>query len=338
MPYVIGRYSAYSDSPDQGTINRLFGAVGARVTTAFWKVDDTVQSQLLDLHRLRHVIEPELNVFTSGTTVDRSDVYVFDEQVDSINDLSAVQFGIRQRWQTYRGGPGRWRSVDFLTLNVEAVLFANQPGDDIINPVGFRGLYFPTLPETSVPRNAINADMTWRIADTTAVLSDVSWNADKRKLATASVGVVAQRDERLSYYVGTRYIDEINSNITTVAADYQVSSKYNLSFAQSFDFGLGENVVSSVAVVRKFDTFFLVFKAFSQRNDRPKRLRLQHQPPMAGRRVGRYGCGEFRSGIAAPLTRRESGVGGSEVRSESLAAEFGVGVEPQRGGQRHSPG
>jgi len=78
-------------------------------------------------------------------------------------------------------------------------------------------------------------------------------NADKRKLATASIGLVAQRDERMSYYVGNRYIDELHSNITTVAIDYQVSSKYNLSFAQSFDFGLGENVVSSVSVVRRFD-------------------------------------------------------------------------------------
>jgi hypothetical protein len=262
VPYLVGRYTAYTDSPEDGTIHRLFGAVGARVTTAFWKVDDLAKSELFDINRLRHVIEPELNVFTAGTTEDRSNVYVFDERVDSINDVSALQFGVRQRWQTYRGGPGRWRSVDFLTLNVEAVLFANQPDESIRNPIGFRGAFFPTMPETSLPRNAINADLTWRIADTTAVLADVSWNADRSSLATASVGLVAQRDERTSYYIGTRYIEALNSNITTVAVDYQLNSKYNFSFAQAFDFGQGENVVSSIGIVRKFDTLFLIIRAF----------------------------------------------------------------------------
>lgn len=261
-PYVMGRYTAYSDSPEEGTIHRLFGGVGARVTTAFWKVDDTVENRLLDIHRMRHVVEPEINVFTSATTADRGDVYVFDEQIDPINDVSAVQLALRQRWQTYRGGPGRWRSVDFLTLNLEANLFANQPDDFARRPIGFRGLYFPTLPETSVPRNSINGDATWRIADTTAVLADAQWNLDEDRLATASIGMVVQRDERMTYFLGTRYIDQLDSNITTIAVDYQISSRYNIAIAQAFDFGVGENVVSSASLIRKFDTLFIVIKGF----------------------------------------------------------------------------
>lgn len=261
VPFAVGRYTAYTDSPDESTVHRLFGGVGARVTTAFWKVDDTVENRLLDVHRMRHVIEPELNVFSAATTESRGDVYVFDEQVDPINDVSAMQVALRQRWQTYRGGPGRWRSVDFFTLNVEANLFNNLPDGQVRRPVGFRGLYFPSLPETSVPRNAITADATWRIADTTALLADVQWNADHSRLATAAVGLVVQRDERMTYFLGTRYIDELNSNITTAAIDYQLSSRYNVAFAQSFDFGQGENVVSSGSIIRRFDTLFLIVKA-----------------------------------------------------------------------------
>jgi len=261
-PYVMGRYTAYSDSPEESTVHRLFGGLGARITTAFWKVDDTVENRLLDIHRMRHVIEPEVNVFTSATTADRGDVYVFDEQIDAVNDVSAVQLALHQRWQTYRGGPGRWRSVDFLTLNLEANLFSNQPDDFSRRPVGFRGLYFPSLPETSIPRNSINGDMTWRIADTTALLADAQWNLDEEKLATASIGMVVQRDERMTYFIGTRYIEELESNITTFAADYQVSSRYNVAVAQAFDFGVGENVVSSASVIRKFDTLFIVVKGF----------------------------------------------------------------------------
>jgi hypothetical protein len=48
--------------------------------------------------------------------------------VDAINDISAASMGLRQRWQTKRGGPGNERSVDFFSLNVNATYYAkNHP-------------------------------------------------------------------------------------------------------------------------------------------------------------------------------------------------------------------
>ena len=73
------------------------------------------------------------------------------EPIDAINDISAAQIALRQRWQTKRGGPGRWRSVDFFTFNVEGNFFANQPDDDELAPTRFRGLFFDSLPEASIP-------------------------------------------------------------------------------------------------------------------------------------------------------------------------------------------
>ncbi len=262
VPYVVGRYTAYSDSPADGGQNRFFGGVGTKITTEFWKVDDSVRSELFDLHRMRHLIEPEINLFTSGTTVSRDNVFIYDEQIDPINDITAAQIALHQRWQTYRGGPGRWRSVDFLTLNVEADLFANKPSSKDLQPLGFRGLYYPSMPELSIPRNSINGDLTWRISDNTVLLSDFSQNLDKNRLATASIGLVLRRDEVTDLYVGNRYIADLNSNITTVALDYELSSKYTVNFSQSFDFGTGNNVETSVGVTRKFDAFFAVFRAF----------------------------------------------------------------------------
>src|SRR6185369_11639997 len=40
-PYVVGRLTSYSESVDGSTLNRLYGGAGLRMTTAFWKVDDT---------------------------------------------------------------------------------------------------------------------------------------------------------------------------------------------------------------------------------------------------------------------------------------------------------
>lgn len=262
VPYVMGRYTGYTDSPDGGTKNRLTAGTGARLGTAFWRVDDTVRSRLFDLNRLRHVIEPELHLFTSASTVDRGELFIYEEDVDAVNDLSAAQIALRQRWQTKRGGPGRWRSVDVFTLNVEANFFANQPDEDELEPTGFRGLFFWGLPEASVPRNAVNADASWRISDNTVVLADAQYSIDEEKLATAAVGLVVRRDERLSYFVGNRYIDELNSNITTVAGTYQINPKYTVALGQSFDFGLGENVSSSAAVIRRFDRFIVQARVF----------------------------------------------------------------------------
>src|SRR5207302_10354433 len=117
----------YSDTPNDGRRDRVLVGTGVRVNTAFWKVDDTAQSDLFDIHRLRHVIEPELNLFTSSQTHDQNDFFIYDEDVDAINDVTAVQLAVHQRWQTKRGGAGQFRSVDFLTLNVEGNFFFNQP-------------------------------------------------------------------------------------------------------------------------------------------------------------------------------------------------------------------
>ncbi|MGH7213195.1 MAG: LPS assembly protein LptD [Tepidisphaeraceae bacterium] len=262
VPYVVGRYTGYADSPMDGSLHRFQAGTGVKVNTAFWAVDDTVRSELFDLNRLRHVVEPEVHLYTSAQTDDRNDVFVYDEQTDDIHDISAVQIALRQRWQTKRGGPGRWRSVDFFTLNVEGNLFFNQPEDDELPPEQFRGLFFSSLPETSVPRNGINADTTWRVSDTTVVLADAQWNADETELATAAIGIAVSRDTNTSYFLGTRYIEVLDSNITTAALYYRLSTKYALSLSQSWDFGRGENVSSNLTVTRRFDRFFLSVTAY----------------------------------------------------------------------------
>jgi hypothetical protein len=255
VPYVMGRVTTYSDTPGGDPETRLFSGGGLRMSTSFWKVDDSAQSDLLDIHRVRTVIEPEVNLFGSGSTVDNSKLFIYDPDVDAINDIQAAQLAWHERWQTMRGGPGAWRSVDLLEVNVEGNFFANQPSATILNPTQFRGEYFPSDPETSIPRQGINADATWHISDTTSLLADDAWSLDGHELATASVGLAAWRDERLSYYLDDRYVQVLHSQVVSFSANYELTRKYTLQFGQSFNFGDSNDISSVLTVIRQFDTF-----------------------------------------------------------------------------------
>jgi hypothetical protein len=267
VPYVIGRYTPYSEGVDGSMKNRLLGGAGARFNTSFWRVDDTAHSELFDIHRMRHVIQPEVHAFAGVQTVERDEVFVFDAPVDDVSDLSVLQLALRQRWQTKRGGPGRWRSSDVFTLNAEGSFFRNRPPvapafsgleDFQVPPEDFRGVFFSSIPEASIPRNTLSLDGAWRLSDSAVVLGDAHYNLDEGTLATASVGFSAGRGDRLGYYAGVRYIEPFESNIVTLAIDYQITPKYFVSAQQSYDLGqFDENVVSRFAISRKFDKFYL---------------------------------------------------------------------------------
>ena len=83
------------------------------------------------------------------------------------------------------------------------------------------------------------------------------------EVATASIGLIAQRDVRTQYYVGLRYIDELNSAIGTFAINYQMTAKYSFGFRQSYNFADTLDVYSSATVQRRFDRFFLYLTVFN---------------------------------------------------------------------------
>ncbi len=270
VPYGVLRYTAYSDSPDGDRRDRVLGGVGLRASTQFYKVYDGVSSDLLDIHRLRHIVEPQLNLFASAQGTDRTEVFQYDEGVDGVSDILAANFNIRQRFQTKRGAPGRQRSVDFLTINTGVSLFANEP-DEISDPNvqpnfvtadGFRGLFYSTMPEASIPRSTAYADARWRVTDTTAVLSDISWNTDKGELATSAVGLAVSRDPRARYYVGVRYIGEMNSAIGTFSFDYDISERYSLSLNQTFNFNQETSQSTNMQLIRRFEQFIFTFTVY----------------------------------------------------------------------------
>jgi hypothetical protein len=287
VPYVVGRLTTYSETIDEGAEERWYSAAGVRLNTTFWSVDDTVYSKMFDINRVRHVIEPEVNLYASAQTLDRNELFIYDEPIDAISDFQAAQVALHQRWQTKRGGPGRQRSVDFFTFDVEGNFFANQPPSNELEPVGFRGAFYPSLPEASIPRNSLNFDASWRVSDTFVVLADLQHNLDENQLATASLGVAVSRDPRLSYYIGTRYIEDLDSCIASIVMDYALTMKYSVAITQSYDFGEQNGTVYTAASLRrKFDRFSMLFTVYHDEHENEGGFRFAIYPEGLGVGIG----------------------------------------------------
>jgi hypothetical protein len=274
VPYVVGRYTGYADSPDGGNVQRLLGGVGLRASTQFVRVDELASSKLFDMSRVRHIVEPGMHLFASVGTDDVDDVFVYDAETDGYSNLQAAQLSLRQRWQTKRGAEGLERSVDFFTLDVAATIFNDGPEElnagvrGFLTAEAFRGILLDGQPENSVARDTISADALWRISDTTAVVGDVRHNLETSSLATASVGLAAQRGDRLSYYIGGRYLGEIHTTFGTVNATYQLGDKYTLTGLYAFDFTGGESRAFDIGVLRDFERYFVSVRFFyDQVND-----------------------------------------------------------------------
>jgi hypothetical protein len=240
------------------------GEAGVRVSTpSFWCVYPQVESRLLDLHQLRHVIQPTLE----AVAYTESDAVA--EQRDTLD------LGISQRLQTKRGLPGRQRTVDWLELNTDFV-WVNESSEESPAPDRFIwntpfiplanriGTVIPPLDRRTTglfgPRqNYVSADMTLRLTDTTAVLSDAYFGMQTGTLEQFDVGFSRLCWPNLSYYVGTRYLRSVEnglgqhgSNALTLSATYVLDPRYTAVVSQQYDFAYGKNIRTDIALIRKY--------------------------------------------------------------------------------------
>ena len=76
------------------------------------------------------------------------------------------------------------------------------------------------------------------------------------------MGVAVTRGDRMQYFVGVRYIGELDSTIASILMNYEISTKYSVLFKYSFNFSENSTDTASVIVTRKFDRFFVSFEYF----------------------------------------------------------------------------
>lgn len=258
QPFVTGRITAYDDDFAQFSQNkdeqyRLWGSEGLSLATEAQHVDNSVESRLFDLHRMRHIVQPNLTVWHADSTVDRSGLPVYDDDVESLAEGTAAHLAVNQTWQTQRGGPGRWRSVDVFKLNSE--LFTSSADVDKESPIGRYIDYRPELSNLGGTFGATNAS--WQVTEVFGLGAMTVYDFQAEYLAKTAIGATLRHTPDFSTFADLRTVNSQDQTFLVVGSSYQLTPKYTLDFSGTYDTDQGTFQGLGASVMRKFPSVLL---------------------------------------------------------------------------------
>jgi len=247
-PYGVIRGSAWDDNPiDSGGVGRVFGSYGLRANMYLQRVYEDVESRLLDLHRLRHIIKPELTIWNAHDDRNSTQISQFDPDVEGIDDFGGGVLGVRQRWQTQRGAPGRWRTVDWIVLDIESSLINNPRNRD-----NTHGNFISPRPEDSISSNFLSVDFLYRVSDTTAIVYDGVYDWNRGNAGVSNVSLAFERLPRVSGFFGWRYIHDTNNNLIALGANYKLNEKHTIGVRELYDIDISRNAETQLILIRRW--------------------------------------------------------------------------------------
>ena len=250
-PFLVGRVTAYDEdfavfSPSQTDEIRYWGAGGITFSTTISKVDDSVESRLLDLHRIRHIIEPSITIWGSDSSFNSTDLPIYDDDIEGLVNGTSVRASIDQTWQTKRGGVGRWRDVDLIKLRTEYVNTDDDSGNVPIPE------YFSSRPELSNPGEILSASMVIQPTEALAIAGEWVYDLDLSRTAKSSVGVILENRPGFTTTLEYRTVEPLDATFATIGASYRLSDKYAMSANANYNFRLEDFQTFNTQILRRF--------------------------------------------------------------------------------------
>ncbi len=163
-----------------------------------------------------------------------------------------------------------------MRLNLAMGIYSHQAG----NHAG-DGSMLITAPNNSIQRDFVNAEFFWSISDSTSLLADMNYDVDDGAVDIANIGIAVNRDPKLSYYFGFRYMNglgtrvmaggdtvNLNSGIITAGVTYRINKKYSVSIYEQYDllYHDGRNLGTRIGIIRNFPRWKVgLTMAFDQR-------------------------------------------------------------------------
>ena len=272
VPFVEGRASYFGETlMRSGNEDRYAARAGARAATQASRVYDGVESDFWDLHRLRHVNIFDASAFATSNNVESRTLIPFDVAeagtpvVQGVDEMTVLELGWRQRFQTKRGPPGSRQNVDWLTADLEATFYSNTDPPEI-TPDGKRAY------------DHLDFMTDWRVTDSAIVWTDTNFNLDHGTLDVFTVGATVTHTPRLSYTVGHRYIPEANSAMALVGFDYQINEKWRMTVLQQYDFDRSQNSQSNFILTRRMHRWLVRFHIEIDPGEDESFVGLEFQP------------------------------------------------------------
>src|SRR5262249_45020780 len=157
------------------------------------------------------------------------------------DDLTELRLGINNRWQTKRGIAGQQRIVDWIVLDVNAVLFPNSARDNFGAALGL-----------------VDYGFRWHVGDRLTLLSDGFYDGFDQGLRQVTVGAFMSRPEHGSIYVGFRSTEgPITSEILTGSISYRMSEKWIGTYGATYDFHSSGVFGQQLALTRIGESFLI---------------------------------------------------------------------------------
>lgn len=253
-PFASVRGSYWDGHPAEGGgLWRGIGVYGARGSTSFSRVYDEIRSELLAIDRIRHIMKPDFAAWWAHSNARSEQLSPFEYGIETIDDFYGFMVGLRQTWQTKRGPAGEQRTIDLLTLNVEAGMFGDTEGrTDASN-----GWVNPLRPENSRTRNYIAGDLIYRLSDTTSLLYEFNIDMADMAMDRHNVALAVERNPRLAYVFGVRYAGDIDLNLIGGGWNYRLTEKHITTVRAWYDIDTGEVGEYALAYVRKLPRWWL---------------------------------------------------------------------------------
>lgn len=263
VPFGVVRVTAYDHDFQQFSSNvgsdesdryRIWGSTGGTLSTQIQRVDNSVDSRLLDMHRVRHIIEPSVTLFTAATNRDETTLPTYDENVESIAKGSSFRAGVNQIWQTQRGRPGHYYSVDVFTLDMNYI--DSTAETDIRSPVG---RFFDFRPELSTFGNYGTVDSAWRVTDATTLTGGTVFDFDLNQQARTSAGIIVQQTPDVTANVDFRYLNALDLTTLGGGLAYRLANQYVVTLSASYDLTNNQLQAIGAEVKRDFQSMRLGF-------------------------------------------------------------------------------
>jgi hypothetical protein len=274
--YFGDNFLAYS--PDAESFQFLGGG-GVRSSVRIVRTYDSVRSRLFDVNRLRHILEPYGNVWSGFNSNQNGARPVYDQQVEGASAATVGQVGLRQQFQTQRGGPGAWESVDVLTVDAGVIISSseadfqanelpNTPFAQLKYAQSPMPSYYSWRPELSQWGSNVYGSSQWQVSDTLTLNGTGMMLLEDREyitngggffdnLARGSVGAEMRHSPDLTTYVEYRYVAPTLSELLQLGATYQIGKKYTFTVSPQIDLLVGDIRAITAGLARRFPDFDL---------------------------------------------------------------------------------